>query len=186
MAALLRFQRVQWEDPPQASVWRQRKRAALLAHVQARLASVRSKRTGLPQYGQLSKIVWSCIMASAWHPVERDQLLPSACWRLKPQLGPRQRRAPRAPHLCPMRRRWGNRRVAPAGEATGHPDHSDDSGVTRRLHGTNGVTPGTGLSLYWSAESPTPKFVIPTSIQQSIASRIFPGVGGLALMLRAL
>ena len=57
--------------------------------------------------------------------------------QLKPLLGPRQRRAPRAPHLCPMRRRWGNRRVAPAGEATGHPDHSDDSVVTRRLPRTD-------------------------------------------------
>ena len=38
LPALVRFERVRWEDPPQTSVWRQGKRAALLAQVQVRLA----------------------------------------------------------------------------------------------------------------------------------------------------
>ena len=57
---------MRWEDPPQTSVWRQRKRAALLAHVQVRLAFGPVKADRPAAYGQFSGIVWSCIMASAW------------------------------------------------------------------------------------------------------------------------
>jgi hypothetical protein len=67
------------------------------ADVQVRLAFGPVKPHGLPQYGQLRRIVWSCIMASAWH-CGFLRLYHSACWPAQAAA----RASPAASSSCPQ------------------------------------------------------------------------------------
>jgi hypothetical protein len=93
--------------PPQASVWRQSKPAALLADVQVRLAFRSVKAHGPAAVGQFSAIVWSGIMASTWHLwallrfYHRRAGGSSRSWAWQR----------RSSIVCPMRRRWENREL---------------------------------------------------------------------------